>query len=211
MREAAGLAGRRVALAAAARAAASPPGPVAIGQRVDWPGVTLLDGRRLVAADLRDRAVVLVLFSIDCPYCHRHNRRIDRLAREVRARSLPLTVLAAAYDRDATAVAAHVAREELALPVTLEAQALRQWLNARRVMPMTCVIDRESVLRVAPRCPNFGFGPGSCGGCTMQRRRKCTRTSMSRTAQHGTLCQKAALASGHHTATLDARQTVNAP
>ena len=49
--------------------------------------------------------------------------------------------------RDATAVAAHVAREELALPVTLEAQALRQWLNARRVMPMTCVIDRESVLR----------------------------------------------------------------
>ena len=49
---------------AAARAAASPPGPVAIGQRVDWPGVTLLDGRRLVAADLRDRAVVLVLFSI---------------------------------------------------------------------------------------------------------------------------------------------------
>ena len=47
---------------AAARAAASPPGPVAIGQRVDWPGVTLLDGRRLVAADLRDRAVVLVLF-----------------------------------------------------------------------------------------------------------------------------------------------------
>ena len=132
---------------AAARAAASHPGPVAIGQRVDWPGVTLLDGRRLVAADLRDRAVVLVLFSIDCPYCHRHNRRIDRLAREVRARSLPLTVLAAAYDRDATAVAAHVAREELALPVTLEAQALRQWLNARRVMPMTCVIDRESVLR----------------------------------------------------------------
>ncbi|WP_295480455.1 23S rRNA (uracil(1939)-C(5))-methyltransferase RlmD [uncultured Sutterella sp.] len=29
-------------------------------------------------------------------------------------------------------------------------------------------IHRESVLRVAPRCPNFGFGPGSCGGCTMQ-------------------------------------------
>lgn len=29
-------------------------------------------------------------------------------------------------------------------------------------------IHRESVLRVTPRCPNFGFGPGSCGGCTMQ-------------------------------------------
>lgn len=40
---------------------------------------------------------------------------------------------------------------------------------------------------------------------------KCTRTSMSRTAQHGTLFRKAALASDRHTATLDARQTVNAP
>ena len=37
------------------------------------------------------------------------------------------------------------------------------------------------------------------------------RISMSRTAQHGTLFRKAALASGRHTATLDARQTVNAP
>ena len=29
-------------------------------------------------------------------------------------------------------------------------------------------IHKESVLRVQPRCPNFGIGPGSCGGCTMQ-------------------------------------------
>ncbi len=29
-------------------------------------------------------------------------------------------------------------------------------------------ILRESVQRVVPRCPNFGHGPGSCGGCAMQ-------------------------------------------
>jgi 23S rRNA (uracil1939-C5)-methyltransferase len=29
-------------------------------------------------------------------------------------------------------------------------------------------ILRESVLRVKPRCPKFGMGPGSCGGCAMQ-------------------------------------------
>ncbi|MDO5530553.1 23S rRNA (uracil(1939)-C(5))-methyltransferase RlmD [Sutterella sp.] len=29
-------------------------------------------------------------------------------------------------------------------------------------------VHRESVMRVTPRCPNFGLGPGSCGGCTMQ-------------------------------------------
>lgn len=29
-------------------------------------------------------------------------------------------------------------------------------------------IERASTLRVAPRCPHFGLGPGSCGGCSMQ-------------------------------------------
>lgn len=29
-------------------------------------------------------------------------------------------------------------------------------------------IHRESVLRCRPECPNFGVGPGSCGGCAMQ-------------------------------------------
>lgn len=29
-------------------------------------------------------------------------------------------------------------------------------------------IERTSVLRAAPRCPHFGLGAGSCGGCSMQ-------------------------------------------
>ena len=29
-------------------------------------------------------------------------------------------------------------------------------------------VHRESVQRVEPRCPKFGHGPGSCGGCAMQ-------------------------------------------
>ena len=29
-------------------------------------------------------------------------------------------------------------------------------------------VRRESVQRVEPRCPKFGHGPGSCGGCAMQ-------------------------------------------
>lgn len=29
-------------------------------------------------------------------------------------------------------------------------------------------IHKESSLRVVPECPNFGIGPGSCGGCAMQ-------------------------------------------
>jgi 23S rRNA (uracil1939-C5)-methyltransferase len=29
-------------------------------------------------------------------------------------------------------------------------------------------IDSPSVLRTQPRCPHFGLGPGSCGGCSLQ-------------------------------------------
>ncbi len=29
-------------------------------------------------------------------------------------------------------------------------------------------VHRASTQRVTPRCPNFGHGPGSCGGCAMQ-------------------------------------------
>ncbi len=35
-------------------------------------------------------------------------------------------------------------------------------------MGRVCTVHKESVLRVKPRCPNFGHGPGSCGGCAMQ-------------------------------------------
>ena len=45
----------------------------------------------------------------------------------------------------------------------------------------------------------------------LRRLHDATRISMSQTAQHGTLFRKAALASDRRTATLDARQTVNAP
>jgi len=29
-------------------------------------------------------------------------------------------------------------------------------------------VERSSTLRTDPRCPHFGLGPGSCGGCSMQ-------------------------------------------
>jgi 23S rRNA (uracil1939-C5)-methyltransferase len=32
----------------------------------------------------------------------------------------------------------------------------------------TVAIERVSSLRVTPRCPHFGLGAGSCGGCSMQ-------------------------------------------
>jgi len=54
-----------------------------------------------------------------------------------------------------------------ALPTELvRAQTQRrknQWEQATLI-----AIQRESALRVIPRCPHFGLHPGACGGCKMQ-------------------------------------------
>lgn len=119
--------------------------PTAIGQPVPWPTVRLLDGRTVGAEQLRGRAVVVTFFATDCGYCKRHNQRLDRLARASGA--LPLTVLGAALDREVAPVEAYMARQAYVFPVTMDAEPLRAVFTARRSYPITCVIDRQGVLR----------------------------------------------------------------
>jgi peroxiredoxin len=119
--------------------------PTVVGQPVPWPTVRLLDGRTVAADAVQGRAVVVVFFATDCGYCQRHNQRLDKLVRASGA--LPLTVIAAALDRDPAPVDAYLARHGYTFPATMDAAALRAVLTARRSYPMTCVIDRQGVLR----------------------------------------------------------------
>ena len=119
--------------------------PTAVGLPVPWPTVRLLDGRRVEAEAVQGRAVVVVFFATDCGYCQRHNQRLDKLVRTRGA--LPLTVIAAALDRDPALVEAYLVRHGYTFPATMDAAALRSVLTARRSYPMTCVIDRQGVLR----------------------------------------------------------------
>jgi peroxiredoxin len=119
--------------------------PTVIGQPVPWPTVRLLDGRSVAADALQGKAVVVVFFATDCGYCERHNQRLDKLVRASGA--LPLTVIAAALDRDPAPVEAYLTRHGYTFPATMDAAALRSVLTARRSYPMTCVIDRQGVLR----------------------------------------------------------------
>jgi hypothetical protein len=62
----------------------------------------------------------------------------------------PVRVLGLAQDGDADAVRRTMARHGHRFPVTLDAQPLRNRLTARRIVPMTCVIDRQGRLKQAP-------------------------------------------------------------
>ncbi|WP_338416293.1 TlpA disulfide reductase family protein [uncultured Sphaerotilus sp.] len=139
------LAGPWVLGPLAAAAMAPAPTPTPVGQMVPWPTVRLLDGRTVAAEQLRGRAVVVTFFATDCGYCQRHNQRLDQLARHIGA--LPLTVIGAALDREVAPVEAYLARQGYTFPVTMDAAPLRAVLTARRSYPVTCVIDRQGVLR----------------------------------------------------------------
>jgi thiol-disulfide isomerase/thioredoxin len=128
---------------------ALPPAAVAAptrpGEPVPWPELTLLDGTRFGPAQAAGHALVVVFWSITCPYCRRHNPHIEKLHRA--AAGQPLRVLGAARERDPAAVRRHAQAQGYSFPITLDAQPLADVLSARSVVPLTVTIDRQGRLR----------------------------------------------------------------
>jgi len=124
---------------------AAPARTPALGEPVAWPALTLLDGSSVSPGSLRDTALVLVFFETTCPYCRRHNAHVDKLVRATRGQ--PLRVIGVAGDGQAERVRDHVRQQGYGFGVTLDDGALRALFTPRRVIPLTCVLDRAGLLR----------------------------------------------------------------
>jgi hypothetical protein len=116
---------------------------------VEWPPLQLVDGRTLAPDSWHGLAAVLVVWSVRCPFCVRHNPRIEALHRASAGR--PLRVLGASIDTDVESVRRHMREHRLTFPVTLEAEALRARFGLRRVTPTTVTFDRGG--RLLQRIP----------------------------------------------------------
>jgi thiol-disulfide isomerase/thioredoxin len=132
-----GLAGLAAPLARAA--------PAQAGERVQWPRVTLLDGRSWSAADAQGKAVVVVFWSTTCPFCRRHNPHVEKL--RAAAVGKPLVVLTVARDGDAAVVARHLREHQLNFAVTLDVAPMAEALATRKVTPLTVTVGRDGRLR----------------------------------------------------------------
>lgn len=117
----------------------------ALGERVLWPTVTMLDGRVYGAEQWGAAATLVVFFSTICPFCQRHNRHVEKLLRS--SRDLPLQVVGVAQDRSEAPVRDYLARQGYSFAVTMDERALHQALSPRKVIPLTCVVDRSGRLR----------------------------------------------------------------
>lgn len=103
---------------------------------------------------------MIVFWATYCPYCKRHNARVDKLHKATQGQAS--RVLGAALDGDAEAVRRYMAGNGCQFPVTLDDGALRKRFTARRVIPMTSVLDRQGRLLEAI--------PGEAGDCPCPRR-----------------------------------------
>lgn len=131
-------------------AAASTP---ALGDRVTWPTIRLLDGRAAPQPGPGDAASIVVFFSTSCPFCARHNDHVQALAE--RSRGLPLRVLAIAHDTLESHVRTYMRRRGLAFDVSMDHATMRPALTKLRGVPITCVVDRQQRLREVIRGEMF--------------------------------------------------------
>ncbi len=119
--------------------------PAAAGEAVRWPEVTLLDGARWTPAP--GRAQVVVFWSVSCPFCKRHNAHVDKLYRATGDGGPQ--VLTVSRDRDTAAVRRYLAAGGYAFPVSLDHDAMASAMAARRIIPLTLLIDRQGRLKQA--------------------------------------------------------------
>ena len=134
-----------LALAAACGVAPALAAPAAPGEAVRWPAVTLLDGSAWAPA--AGRAQVVVFWSVTCPFCKRHNAHVDKLYRA--AGDGGPQVLTVSRDRDAAAVRRYLSSNGYAFPVSLDQEAMSAALAARRIIPLTLLVDRQGRLKQA--------------------------------------------------------------
>ena len=134
--------------------ASAPPKPTpAIGEQVQWPAVTLLDGRMLPPLAPGAEASVVVFFSTTCPFCVRHNAHVQKLL--ALAQGQPLRVLGVAHDRQAEHVRTYLKRQALSFDVSLDQGPLHAALSRKPGTPITCVVDRQQRLREVIRGEMF--------------------------------------------------------
>ena len=105
----------------------------------------MLDGSRYQPETGRGAGLIVVFWSVTCPFCRNDNPHVDQLHRSMAGK--PLKLLTASIDRDPAPVQSYMLEKGFTFPVTLDSAPLRAALSARHVIPLTCCIDRSGALR----------------------------------------------------------------
>ena len=103
-----------------------------------WSGLQWVQGEPVVPG--QGLPMVLVFWATWCGYCRRHNVRMDRLHALVRGR---MHVVGIAVESEPEVVRRHLRDSGLRFPVAVDTGPLRRQFTERRMVPMTCPVDRQ--------------------------------------------------------------------
>ncbi len=113
----------------------------AVGDRVDWREITLLDGRVLPASALTGRVVVVEFWASWCPFCKRQNPLLQALHEAQGGRGLEL--LTFSIDREPAKARAYLAENKYTFPAAMATAQSDKWFGPREGLPELYVVDRD--------------------------------------------------------------------
>lgn len=131
----------RVLAAALGGAAIDPALAAAVGDRVEWADVVLLDGRTFRAAALTGRVVVVEMWASWCPFCKRQNPLLQQLFDAHGGRGLEF--LTFSIDRDPAKARAYMAENKYTFPAAMAGAHSEKWFGPREGLPEVYVVDRD--------------------------------------------------------------------
>jgi len=136
---------RRVALrmlaAAAVGVTLAPASAAAIGDRVRWGDILLLDGRTLPASALAGRIVVVEIWASWCPFCAKQNPLLQQLYDAHGGRGLEFMTFS--IDREPAQARAYMAKHKYTFPAAMATPQSDKWFGPREGLPELYVVDRD--------------------------------------------------------------------
>lgn len=117
--------------------------------KVAWPALHAVNGPDIQPADWADMPAIVVFWETWCPYCKRHNERVEQLYQSVRGKKI--RVLGATTETDEAKVRAYVQSSQLHFPVAMVSADFRTQFTRRKVIPLTCLVAGDGqLLQVIP-------------------------------------------------------------
>lgn len=111
--------------------------PASAAETVQWSDITLLDGRKLTAAELNRSTVVVQMWASWCPFCMRQNPHIQKLHERDGKR---LLVLGLTIGKDPQVEREYLAKRGYTFAAAMSPPQADQWFGKRRTLPEVYVV-----------------------------------------------------------------------
>lgn len=111
---------------------------------IRWPTLKVVGGGTLRPEDWAGTAAIVVFWATWCPYCKRHNARLNSLFHALGNRRI--RILGVATGESEAQVAAYARLNTLDFPLVVGSSEFKIQFSNRKVIPLTCLVRGDGKL-----------------------------------------------------------------